>query len=102
LAESRTVKRRRLSTTARGYGRTHRAVRTYWLPFVRAGLVDCARCGLKIEPGQEFDLGHVDGDRSRYSGPEHRHSRDCPEGGNRATARHRATGRLPDVRSEDW
>ena len=34
-------------------------------------------------------VGHVDGDGVRYAGPEHRHSRDCPEGGNRATARHR-------------
>ncbi len=36
-----------------------------------AGRATCARCGGRIEPGQPWDLGHVDGDRLRYSGPEH-------------------------------
>ncbi len=49
----------------------------------------CARCGLRIEPGQPRDLGHDDVDRRRYVGPEHARSVDCPKGGNRATARHR-------------
>ena len=49
----------------------------------------CARCHQVILPGQAWDLGHVDGDGLRYAGPEHRHARDCPEGGNRATSRHR-------------
>jgi hypothetical protein len=34
--------------------------------------VDCARCGERIEPGEPWDLGHDDVDRSRYTGPEHR------------------------------
>src|SRR3954464_1275933 len=59
-------------------------------PLVLAGGVRCARCALPILSGQQWDLGHVDGDRSRYSGPEHRHARDCPEGGNRATSGRRA------------
>jgi hypothetical protein len=36
---------------------------------VEAGLVRCARCGELIEPETPWDLGHVDNDRSAYSGP---------------------------------
>ena len=81
---------RKRSTTARGYGWSHQLRRKEWAPIVAAGSVKCARCGLPILPRQAWDLGHVDADRSSYAGPEHRHSRDCPEGGNRATKRHRA------------
>lgn len=77
-----------LTTTQAGYGARHQAERKRWVPIVRAGGVNCARCGLPIEEWMPWDLGHVDGDRSRYSGPEHRHSRHCPAGGNRATSRH--------------
>ena len=35
------------------------------------GVVLCARCAEPIPPGGRWDLGHVDGDRSRYNGPEH-------------------------------
>src|SRR5262245_27072880 len=56
----------------RGYGATHRAAREQVKPLVLAGGVRCARCGEVIRPGDPWDLGHVDGDKSRYSGPEHR------------------------------
>lgn len=73
----------RPSSAKRGYGRAHQELRKTWALKVDAGGVLCARCGDPIEPGSDWDLGHVDGDRSRYSGPEHS---SC----NRATSTHRA------------
>lgn len=70
----------------RRYGRAHRRLRQQWAPRVRAGLVDCARCGRRILPRDAWDLGHVDG-TDHYQGPEHA---EC----NRATAAHtRGRGR---------
>ncbi len=76
---------KRGSTTARGYGGRHQALRKQWAPRVAAGEVNCWRCRQPIEPGMEWDLGHHDHDRSKYNGPEHARAADCPEGGNRAT-----------------
>ncbi|WP_395705136.1 hypothetical protein [Rhodococcus ruber] len=75
----RDAERRRGTSTQRGYGRDHRNMREAWRPMVEAGTVRCARCGRPIRPGQPWDLGHDDHDRSRYRGPEH-------QGCNRATA----------------
>jgi hypothetical protein len=76
------------------YGRPHRRVRAWWKLQVERGEVDCARCGVRIEPGEEWDLGHVDGGGAReYAGPEHRR---C----NRATVTHlkgEAVGRGVDL-----
>jgi hypothetical protein len=58
-------------TTTRGYGTAHQKLRKQWAPKVATGQVACARCGYLIQPGTAWDLGHVDGDRSRYWGPEH-------------------------------
>ena len=60
------------SMRERGYGVGHRQRRRVLAPIVAKGLVDCARCGEPIEPGEPWDLGHDDFDRSRYLGPEHR------------------------------
>ena len=61
------------------YGRPHRRVRARYAPLVVSGRAVCARCGDPIAADEPWDLGHVDGDPSRYAGPEHRR---C----NRATA----------------
>jgi hypothetical protein len=60
------------STTLRGYGHRHQQARKRLAPLVDAGLVRCARCGDWIAPGEPWDLGHHDWDRSLYTGPEHR------------------------------
>ena len=71
--------RERGTRQERGYDAEHDRLRKRWLPKVRRGLVACARCGNTIRPGQRWDLGHSDTDRSVYTGPEH-------ESCNRATA----------------
>lgn len=77
------------STTARGYGSTHRRVRDAWTEQIEAaGGVQCCcdriecdrhdgQCPVIIRPGDPFDLGHDDIDRRFWTGPE------CP-GCNRA------------------
>lgn len=70
-------------TTARGYGAEHQKLRRRWAPTVATGTVKCARCGDPIAAGAKWDLGHVDGSKGEYRGPEHS---EC----NRATSRHRA------------
>jgi hypothetical protein len=59
------------TSTERGYGADHRALRAAWQPLVEAGDVICWRCGGLIRPGDDWDLGHDDHDRSVYRGPEH-------------------------------
>ncbi len=61
------------------YPRRHQQTRDKFSRLVLAGGVKCARCLQPILPDDPWDLGHVDGDPTRYAGPEHRR---C----NRATA----------------
>jgi hypothetical protein len=61
----------RRKTTARGYGRRHRAIREQVAKLVAAGRAVCWRCGKPILPWMKWDLGHDDYDRSIYRGPEH-------------------------------
>jgi hypothetical protein len=77
----------KLSSAERGYGGDHQRRRRVVAKAVSAGRAICVRCGRPILPGQAWDLGHNDLDRSLYSGPEHRFAKDCPAGGNRATNR---------------
>lgn len=60
------------TTTQRGYGTKHQALRRQFAELVDSGRALCARCGQPIIPGTLWDLGHADNDRSRYVGPEHR------------------------------
>ena len=63
---------RKAPTAARGYGAAHQRLRAAlvaaldpWAP--------CPRCGEPLGPDPDrLDLGHVDGDPTRYSGLEHR------------------------------
>jgi hypothetical protein len=71
----------------RGYGADFVRRRRREAKVVKSGAAVCVRCSHPILPSQEFDLGHVDHDRTRIAGPEHRHKKDCPAGGNRATNR---------------
>lgn len=68
----------------RGYGPEHDAERARWAPIVEAGLASCWRCGKRLIPGEPWDTGHDDHDRTKYRGPE---CLPC----NRATAGRRAT-----------
>lgn len=58
------------STTARGYGTAHQKLRKRWVPKVAAGTVSCWRCGQRLNPLEDWDLGHDDLDRSITRGPE--------------------------------
>lgn len=71
-----------LSPAERGYDAAHQRARRALVPMMASTGAPCARCGRWIVPGEPWDLGHDDLDRSRYSGPEHRA---C----NRATTTHR-------------
>jgi hypothetical protein len=63
--------RRGRGTTARGYGADHQRLRKQLEPKVATGGVKCWRCGKYIAAGEPWDLGHDDGDRRNYRGPEH-------------------------------
>lgn len=60
------------------YGYRHRQVRARLHKVVEAGLATCWRCGKRIEPGSDWDLGHQqrgpdpnDPNGQRHAGPEH-------------------------------
>src|SRR4051812_32548558 len=72
----------RPGTSQRGYGAVHQERRRQVAPIVESGRAVCVRCGEPIDPGERWDLGHDDIDRTRYTGPEHAR---C----NRATAARR-------------
>lgn len=95
------------STTARGYGAHHQQTRAHWAPKADAGLVDCWRCGRPIHPGQPWDLGHDDHDRSITRGPEHRHATPWCKGNRAAGAANRGSIRRPRIKrtpieAGDW
>lgn len=63
--------RQRGTRQQRGYDAAHEADRRGWTPAVAAGHVACWRCGDPIQPGEPWDLGHDDRDRTVTRGPEH-------------------------------
>lgn len=63
--------RQRGTRQQRQYNAAHDQLRKQWAVKVRAGGVNCARCGEPIAPDEPFDLGHDDHDRSIWVGPEH-------------------------------
>jgi hypothetical protein len=71
----------RPTTSERGYGFQHQRTRRLVEAVVRSGEARCARCGGRIAPGEPFDLGHDDHDRTRYSGAEHAAAIGRPLGG---------------------
>lgn len=84
-------------TAARGYGSSHQQMRRALAAKVAAGTVRCARgpaCKFAVNgvaglilPGQDWDLGHDDHDRSRYTGPEHAACNRATNGRKRRTSR---------------
>ena len=82
-------------TAARGYGAAHVKRRAEAKKQVDAGQANCWRCGRWLPPGEPFDLGHDDDDRTVYRGPE------CVPC-NRSTSGRKPgvpRGRNPDARS---
>ena len=73
------------STTRRGYGSRHQALRKVLLPHAYG--MPCARCGNPMEQGQALDLDHTD-DRRGYKGFSHA---EC----NRRSAGYKSTGSAP-------
>jgi hypothetical protein len=62
------------NTTQRGYGADHQGERKRYAKLQAAGVtLTCRRCGGAIHPGQAWDLGHHDHDRTLPARPEHRH-----------------------------
>ena len=58
------------TTTAKGYGFVHQQKRAEWQKVIDAGAGECARCHAPLKPGDDWDLGHDDHDRTKYNGPE--------------------------------
>jgi hypothetical protein len=54
----------------RHYSYAHRQLRKTIGRAVKAGLARCARCEKPISPLEPWDLGRIDGDRTRYAGPD--------------------------------
>lgn len=78
---------KRGTSTARGYGSAHQRRRAMHQARMDAGArYVCPRCGTPILPGQPWDLGHDDDDRTRYVGPEHSGPCNRAAGGARGAA----------------
>jgi hypothetical protein len=59
------------ATTRGGWGHLHQQRRRQLEPLVRAGALNCGRCGQRIEAGQQWHLDHHDDRRLGYIGASH-------------------------------
>ncbi len=82
---TRDRERARGTRQQRGYDANHDRLRAKWAPKVATGRINCHNptCGLPIQPGEPWDLGHTP-DRRSYRGPEHTRC-NRSEGGRTAT-----------------
>ena len=67
----RETDRARGTTTERGYGAPHRALRAHWQTLITREPQPCTRCGQPITTRDTWHLDHDDNDRSKYRGPSH-------------------------------
>ena len=67
----READRARGTTTERGYGGTHKALRAHWQTLITRQPQPCTRCGQPITTRDTWHLDHDDHDRSKYRGPSH-------------------------------
>ena len=67
----READRARGTTTERGYGSTHKALRAHWQTLITREPQPCTRCGQPITTHDTWHLDHDDHDRSKYRGPSH-------------------------------
>jgi hypothetical protein len=89
-----------VSTTTRGYGWQHQKLRAHLIATYRP-TDPCWRCGFPLGPFPELlDLGHVDGDKTRYHGLEH--SRCSRSAGGREGHRRRRAMDQPRPTSRRW
>lgn len=58
------------TTTQRGYGAPHQALRRAWQARIAQHPITCTRCGKRITANDEWHLDHED-DRTSYRGPSH-------------------------------
>ena len=67
----RETARNRGTTTERGYGAPHKALRAHWQTLITRQPQPCTRCGQPITTHDTWHLDHDDHDRSKYRGPSH-------------------------------
>jgi predicted nucleic acid-binding Zn ribbon protein len=101
FCSSRCRERTRVRMPTAKYGHRHQQLRKRLAPALAAGGVRCARCGEPILPGEPWDLGHVDGSATRYSGPEHAYRCNRRAGAEQTNAKAADARRKRKV-SRDW